>query len=77
MTQKKLSSLNSIFIVSLFSLGSSPNPKYESLSGTYYFKSELRFVNVLEEPISYDLYVKFLNLTGGSGIDKYFIVELK
>ena len=64
------------FIVRLFSLGFSPKPKYESLSGIYYFKSDLRFVNVLEEPIPYDLYVKFLNLTGDSGMDKYSVVEL-
>lgn len=76
MTQKKPSPLNSMFIVKLFSYSFSPKPKYESLSGIYYFKSDLRFVNVLEEPISYDLYVKFLNLIGGSGMDKYFIVEL-
>lgn len=61
------------------SVGSSTNtgPIFRSLNGDLYCKSDLHFVNVLEDPIPSELFKKLLTLDCHVSVLGYHIVERK
>jgi len=52
-------------------------PVFRSLNGNRYFKSDLHFVDVLEDPISFVLFKKLLSLDCHVSVLGYHIVERK
>ena len=77
MTQKKpfLSGFN--FIVKETDAKCSQGQIFKSLSGSEFHKSDLRFIDVLEKEVSYNLFVQLLNLDDHVGSLGYHIVEFK
>jgi len=65
------------FIVHRFAPDSTSGPEFVSLSGNYYHKTDLHFVNVLEDPIPSELFKKLLSLDCHVSVLGYHIVELK
>jgi len=65
------------FIVRRFGPDTTDSPIFISLNGIRYHKSDLHFVNVLEDPISSGLFKKLLTLDCHVSVLCYYIVERK